>query len=90
MSAGAKIKRRKQIVDLFNQQKGLCYYCEKPMTLDLGHWNTATRDHVIPKSKGGPSKAWNIVAACHLDNQRKSNKPLSVFWPKVKGVGIEL
>lgn len=66
-----KVRRKTTIVKLFNEQSGRCYYCKRPMTLKLGHDRTATVDHVIPKSKGGPTVRWNLVAACHWDNQRK-------------------
>lgn len=65
------IRRKSTIVKLFTQQAGRCHYCERRMTLKIGHEHTATKDHIIPKSKGGPTQMWNLVAACHLCNQRK-------------------
>lgn len=54
------------------------------MTLELGYTNTATIDHVIPKSKGGLSDKFNEVAACHDCNSRKADKPLEVFLSERK------
>lgn len=43
--------RKKQLVTLFNRQKGLCSICGRSMILKIGHDHTATVDHVIPRSK---------------------------------------
>jgi 5-methylcytosine-specific restriction endonuclease McrA len=45
-----------------------CAYCGKRLTL-----NTATKDHVIPESKGGKTNMLNLVAACKPCNSRKDN-----------------
>ena len=47
----------------------LCHYCKVAPG--------STRDHIIPKSRGGPTARWNIVAACSRCNHRKANK-----WPE--------
>jgi hypothetical protein len=44
-----------------------CQYCGK-RTRDL------TLDHVIPRSRGGPSTWENLVACCKLCNGRKGNR----------------
>ena len=55
-----------------------CRYCGKPGTgrrrLEL--------DHVIPKSKGGPTRPDNIVASCRPCNKKKHNKDVEVFLAK--------
>jgi 5-methylcytosine-specific restriction endonuclease McrA len=84
MYLGDKIRRRKRIVDLFNQQSGACYYCGKAMTLDLGYQNTATLDHLVPRSKGGPTKDWNLVAACHWDNQQKGSMSAERYFKNLR------
>ena len=38
-----------------------------------------TLDHVIPKSKGGPSKMENYTLATYEFNQLKGNKPMKDF-----------
>lgn len=46
-----------------------CQYCgETFCALDL------TLDHVIPRSKGGPSTWENLVAACGVCNRRKADR----------------
>ena len=92
MYLGEKIRRKKKIIELFNEQSGLCYYCKMPMTLDLGHWNTATKDHVVPRSAGGPTQNWNLVASCYFDNQRKgslSEKKYKKMLSRVKQVPVQ-
>lgn len=71
--------RRKRAVDLFAAQKGVCAYCFTEMTLDLGHRNTATIEHCRPKSKGGKTNKFNLIAVCSSCNTKRSNQPLDVF-----------
>jgi len=73
------MRRKAQLRDLFNQQAGKCAYCKEDMTLELGWSNTATRDHIIPKSKFKISDKFNLVAACNRCNMIKSDRPLAEF-----------
>ncbi|MCB9568021.1 MAG: HNH endonuclease [Myxococcales bacterium] len=52
----------------------LCAYCG----LRLGR-GQVTRDHVIPRARGGPNTADNLVPSCAACNQRKGCKPLLRF-----------
>lgn len=45
-----------------------CYWCNTKLTI-----RTATLDHFIPISKGGPDKFENTVGACAKCNNAKSN-----------------
>jgi len=50
------------------KRKKLCHYCqERP---------GVTRDHIVPRARGGSNEAWNIVPACVKCNSAKANK-----WP---------
>lgn len=42
----------------------VCHYCGGPADTD---------DHIIPRSKGGPTKRWNIVDACAKCNTAKAD-----------------
>jgi HNH endonuclease len=53
-----------------------CQYCGK-------HMRDLTLDHVIPRSRGGPSTWENLVACCRACNGRKGNRSL-------KDVGMRL
>lgn len=52
----------------------VCVYCNERLTK-----RSMTRDHVIPRSKGGSNTPDNLVPACQNCNMRKSNKPLWKF-----------
>lgn len=72
--------RRGVLTKLFNQQAGICPYCGDKMFLDnKNSGKSATIEHLIPKSKGGPSKEFNYMAACYECNQERGNKPLGPF-----------
>ncbi|WP_200821304.1 HNH endonuclease [Oceanicoccus sp. KOV_DT_Chl] len=56
---------------LFERDNYQCLYC--------GHFFEGarlTRDHIIPRSKGGKDVWENVVAACRRCNQYKSNRSL--------------
>lgn len=56
-------------VALFERDNFTCCYCGGVFSsVDL------TRDHVIPKSRGGANNWTNCVTACHSCNSRKGNK----------------
>ncbi len=77
-----KHSRSHKIRSLFNEQSGYCAYCETEMTLELGYDKTATVDHVIAQSLGGPKKHFNEVAACNKCNNQKGNMPIA-DWLRV-------
>jgi len=52
---------------------GVCAYCETPSS-------SLTLDHVIPKSKGGPTAVYNLTPACYHCNQSKANYDLSEWY----------
>ncbi len=56
---------------LFARDQCVCLYCGQPFpTSEL------SRDHVIPRSKGGKDIWTNCVTACRRCNNRKGNKTL--------------
>lgn len=61
---------------LFQEQDGLCFYCQQLMVLDVdtsGNPRLCTVDHVLPLSRGGDNSPENLVAACRACNQWKGN-----------------
>lgn len=64
---------------LFARDRNLCAYC--------GHQfvgiSNLSRDHIVPKSRGGQDVWGNVVTACKTCNQRKGSKLL-------KECGLEL
>lgn len=52
--------------ELFARDRNLCAYCGNQFRAAK-----LTRDHVLPRSKGGPDVWENVVTACRMCNQRK-------------------
>lgn len=66
------IKRfRKSIIQDYPGEH--CAYCNGPAT----SW---TLDHIIPKSKGGPTRRWNLARCCAKCNGSKSNHQVLPWW----------
>ena len=58
---------------IFKRDGWACLYCGSPGT----EKNPLTLDHVIPESKGGPSRVQNLVTACMRCNKKKDNRPVT-------------
>lgn len=56
----------------------LCHWCKCPtrMITDVGNWDCATNDHVIPRYKGGANEDHNIVSACARCNNRRNQEDM--------------
>ena len=66
------VKRfRKAIIEDYPGDR--CAYCGSPAT----SW---TLDHIIPKSKGGPTRRWNLARCCTKCNGSKSNRDVLPWW----------
>jgi len=57
---------------LFGRDRHMCAYCGDHFT---GTGNLS-RDHIIPRSRGGEDSWMNVVTACKVCNQRKGDKTL--------------
>jgi len=69
LPVGTMPKKRPTIKKtLWSRDGGKCFYCECKL-----HDENKTVDHVIPKSKNGPSKVWNLVLSCYDCNARKGD-----------------
>jgi 5-methylcytosine-specific restriction endonuclease McrA len=55
--------------------KGKCCYCE----IDLYYALNYTRDHIIPKSKGGKGNKLNLKKCCSHCNSEKGNLMLATY-----------
>ncbi len=64
---------------LFALQNGICAYCGIQMTLESDHDHSVTRDHVFPRSRGGPTALFNLVGACRHCNRSKGSSLLHDF-----------
>jgi len=62
-----------------------CWYCG--IELDF---MTITRDHVVPKSKGGSNKKSNIVICCSNCNRTKASLDYYEFLERAARLGVTL
>lgn len=61
---------------LMEEQAGVCVWCG----FDLSKPNARpTRDHVVPKIKGGPTRIENELASCGSCNAKRGHKSPSEF-----------
>lgn len=60
--------RRQQAIRIAESQWWLCFYCVLPLDLD-----NLTRDHSVPRARGGKGTDANIVACCNGCNKRKGD-----------------
>jgi uncharacterized protein (TIGR02646 family) len=64
-------ERARQIrAQLYEQQNGLCCYCNKQVTLEsVDDPDSATIEHLKPKCMGGTNDIENLALACYKCNQ---------------------
>lgn len=58
---------------LFLRDEYRCVYCERHRR-DLVRRERLTRDHLVPRSKGGRNDWLNVVTACSSCNHRKDDR----------------
>lgn len=63
---------------LFKRDRDTCAYCG-----ELFSSAQLTRDHVVPRSKGGPNTWMNCVSACRGCNEAKADKSVHDFRPLI-------
>lgn len=56
---------------ILDRDRYRCQYCQTRLTA-----NSATIDHVVPRSHGGLTIFENIVTSCGYCNNKKGNRPL--------------
>lgn len=54
---------------LFRRDRHMCMYCAQQFPE-----RELTRDHIVPRSRGGNDRWGNVVTACRRCNQRKDNR----------------
>lgn len=66
-----KLKHTAQKRSLWERFNRTCVHCRKKITLE-----SASRDHVIPVSKGGGNEPENLVLSCKVCNAERGDKPI--------------
>lgn len=70
----------RRLEKLYRKQNGLCYLCGGGMKLAWGFPNSATIEHVTPKSVlNGLQAENNHKAACFSCNQKKGSRHASDY-----------
>ena len=66
---------RRQVTNtfLFARDEYTCQYCGRHRS-NLGYRESLTRDHVVPKSRGGGNGWRNVVTACSRCNLEKGDR----------------
>lgn len=69
----------RRLLQLREAQGGKCFHCLRPLTkkqLHPDNPDALTKDHVIPRSRGGENYM-NLVVAHNRCNNKRGNAPLS-------------
>jgi len=64
------MSKAEQLKYLINRDKRICWIC----VLDVDY-EDASRDHLIPRSMGGPNSIWNIRLAHRACNNNRGQMP---------------
>jgi Fe-S-cluster-containing dehydrogenase component len=79
---GGAVSLPKKRVQLAINQCWRCHWCAQACREDIGWMNSATIEHVLPRSQGGPNEPWNLVMACHRCNTARHDQ----CWESFEGV----
>lgn len=62
---------------------GTCSYCGDPLSTE-----TVTRDHVVPRSRGGSSRPENLVDACRSCNSAKGARTPEEWFARLDALAL--
>lgn len=70
---------RSHMSQIFKRDNGMCHYCSAPVYykncgLSPAGRRQATKDHVFPKSMGGPNAVHNYVLSCYECNNDRGTQ----------------
>lgn len=70
---------------LYYRDHAICAYCGVNLTLRKEQYNSITKDHVMPKIRGGSNEWNNVVSACPKCNNAKSDSlPKGEWRPRIR------
>ena len=74
-----------QVEELIERDGSACVWCGRELWVrDL------TREHVVPRSRGGPMTAENAVVACRACNKRRGSKPVDAYVRELQREGADV
>lgn len=56
-----------------------CWWCNQRLRKEYGWQNSATIEHLVPRSRGGTGEMWNLAAACHRCNLARGTMDMEEF-----------
>lgn len=62
-----------------DESRNRCFYCGRHFTGELEKGGSRTKEHLVPRCRGGRGFSANIVHACRKCNHDKGDKPLRHF-----------
>ena len=71
--------RTKQLRKIWLRDDKTCWICHQPVALE-----DASRDHVVPQSKGGTNRLTNLKTAHKACNHRRGDNDEPAYLPKKK------
>jgi 5-methylcytosine-specific restriction endonuclease McrA len=74
-----------QVDELIERDGGACVWCGREL------WRRdLTREHVVPRSRGGTLTAENAVVACRRCNKRRGSKPVDAYVRELLREGADV
>jgi len=74
-----------QVETLIERDGAACVWCgREPWRRDL------TREHVVPRSRGGHMTAENAVLACRTCNKRRGSRPVDAYVRELSREGADV
>ena len=76
-----------ELVALMEASGGRCWYCGCQLKHGVGP-TSITREHLLPRARGGSNRRENIVAACRSCNVSKQAKTVEEYRASLGGFTI--
>jgi GNAT superfamily N-acetyltransferase len=74
-----KVNKANRRIKLANRFGWKCHWCSQMMREELGYKNSATIEHLQPRSQGGPNSLNNLASACERCNRARGVMPAEEF-----------
>jgi 5-methylcytosine-specific restriction endonuclease McrA len=79
------LNRRERLDEIMQRDGAVCIWCGRHVDTGLVR---ATTEHVVPRSKGGPSWIENELAACSRCNSDRGHRGLAEFADECEALGL--